>query len=117
MMSRVSIVLIVFLIACSTRERVPAGVLDKETMVKVLTEMYIGEEKVNRLGLVRDSSEKVFKIIDEKIQQKTGVPDSVFRRSLDYYYNHPQDMELIYTALVDTLNLQEQRESVKHPPK
>ena len=115
MMRRSIIILVVFLISCHTKERVPAGVLDKEKMVRVLTELYIGEEKTNRLGLTRDSAEKVFKIMDGKIEQKTGIPDSVFKRSLNYYFDHPLEMELIYTALVDTLNLKEQRENVKRP--
>jgi hypothetical protein len=109
------IVLVAFFISCSTKERVPAGVLAKEEMVRVLTELYVGEEKINRMAVTRDSSEKVFSLLEGKIQQKTGIPDSVFKRSMNYYFDHPLEMELIYTALVDTLNLKEQRENVKHP--
>jgi hypothetical protein len=109
------IVLVAFFISCSTKERVPAGVLGKEEMVRVLTELYIGEEKINRMSVTRDSSEKVFTLLEGKIQQKTGIPDSVFKRSMNYYFERPLEMELIYTALVDTLNLKEQRENVKRP--
>ena len=37
------------------------------------------------------------------------MSDSVFKKSFDYYMDRPKEMELIYTALVDSLSLMEQR--------
>jgi len=39
----------------------------------------------------------------------------VFRKSMDYYMDHPMEMELIYTSLVDSLNLREQRVPAVRP--
>lgn len=78
-------------------------------MVKIMEEMYLAEEKVNHLALSRDSSKKVFSAMGAKVFERAAVSDSVFRRSFDYYMEHPGEMELIYTALVDTLQLREQR--------
>ena len=75
----------------------------------MLTEIYIAEDKVNRLSVDPDSSHRIFEDFRRKIGEKTGIPDSVFRRSLDYYTARPQEMEQIYAALVDSLNLKEQR--------
>ena len=41
--------------ACDQAERDPA-ILSHEEMVKVLTEVYLTEQKINRFGLARDSS-------------------------------------------------------------
>lgn len=101
------------LVSCSTKDQIPAGVLDKAEMVQVLTEVYIAEEKVNRLALRSDSAKQVFEKMKKKIFYKAGVEDSVFKKSVNYYMEHPEEMELIYTALVDSLNLDEQRESVR----
>jgi hypothetical protein len=95
--------------SCKNQNELPAGVLSQEQMVSVLREMYLTEEKVNRLNLVGDSSTHVFDIMKEKVFEKTGVEDSVFRNSFDYYMDNPKDLELIYTALVDSLQLMEQR--------
>jgi hypothetical protein len=78
-------------------------------MVRTLTEIYVVEEKVNRLGLIRDSSEKVFDSLRVRVFRNMPYPDSVFKRSLDYYTDRPKEMEVIYTALVDSLQLREQR--------
>jgi hypothetical protein len=112
---RVCIVIaVIMMVSCSGKKGAGSdGVLSKAEMVKVLTEVYLTEEKVNRLSLSRDSAEKVFKIWETKIFNKTGVPDSVFRKSVNYYLDHPLQLEEVYTGLVDSLNLHEQRENVK----
>lgn len=95
------------LIACA--EEKPEGVLSKAEMVQIMEELYLAEEKVNNLALARDSAKKVFEVMGAKVFESASVTDSVFKRSFDYYMEHPKEMELIYTALVDTLQLKEQR--------
>lgn len=84
-------------------------ILSQQEMVKALQELYISEEQVGRLGLKMDSARKVSARLEEKIFDKLGVQDSVFRRSFDYYQKHPDQWEQIYAVLVDSLNLREQR--------
>jgi hypothetical protein len=102
--------IIAFISACSGSDK-SEGVLNHNDMVKVLSEIYIAEDRVQRLSLKADSADQVFEAFRGKIESKTGIPDSVFRKSLQYYYNHPKEMEMIYTALVDSLSLREQRSS------
>jgi hypothetical protein len=45
----------------------------------------------------------------ERVFAEAAVSDSVFRRSLDYYMERPRELERIFSALVDTLQLREQR--------
>jgi len=100
-----------FLFVFSCSEKKPEGVLTKKEMVKVLMEVYLAEDKVSRLSLKPDSSKKVFAVFKDKVFDKVAVKDSLFDASFDYYMNRPKDMETIYTALVDSLNLREQRSS------
>ena len=74
-----------------------------------MQELYIAEEKVNHLALSRDSAKQVAEIMDYKVFENAAVTDTVFQKSLDYYMERPKELELIYTALVDTLQLREQR--------
>ena len=78
-------------------------------MVKILTEIYLTEQKINRLGVSRDSGEHEFERFKKGVFERVGVSDSVFKRSFDYYMDRPKEMEMIYTALVDSLSLMEQR--------
>lgn len=96
-------------VVLSCKEQKETGVLSQEEMVRVLTEIYIVEDKVNRLTLGPDTSRQIFNQMREKVAAKTGIPDTLFLKSLDYYTQRPKQMEQIYTALVDSLNLKEQR--------
>jgi hypothetical protein len=107
---------LVFVIAafgCGKKEKIPAGVLSRDQMVKVLSEIYVTEDRVSRLGLKRDSATSVFNSLEGKVFEKTGVPDSVFKSSMDFYLDNPQQLEIIYSALVDSLNLHEQRSTFR----
>lgn len=94
---------------CQSSDQKPASVLGQEEMVRVLTDIYLTEEKIARLSLSSDSAAQVFELLEGRIFEKLDVPDSVFRESLDYYTDHPAEMEKVYAALVDSLQLREQR--------
>jgi hypothetical protein len=94
--------------ACDPSEKDPS-VLSHEQMVKILTEVYLTEQKVNRMGLPQDSAEHEFERFKRMVFEQKNISDSIFRKSFDYYMDRPKDMELIYTALVDSLSLKEQR--------
>jgi hypothetical protein len=111
-MLRYLLILAVFFTACKGKEAAPEGILSEEQMVDQLTEYYIVEDKVVQLGIPADSAAKVMDIMTEKLESKTGIKDSVFRRSLEYYILDPKKLERIYSALVDSLNLMEQRSSL-----
>jgi hypothetical protein len=105
------LILLIFFCSCKKPEQKPANILSQDEMIKVLSEVYVTEEKISRLGLTIDSASKVFSHLQGKIFTATGVPDSVFHRSVDYYMDHPKEMEQVYAALVDSLQLREQRAS------
>jgi len=75
----------------------------------MLSEVYLTEERISRLSLNPDSARHVFELIEHRLYEKTGIPDSVFKRSVDYYMDRPIEMEKIYSVLVDSLHLKEQR--------
>ena len=109
-------ILLAGLLSCCQSKKKPADILSPEEMVKTMTAVYIGEQKVGGLNLSVDSAKIVFSKIQGKIFEVAGVPDSIFKKSFDYYIERPKELELIYTALIDSLNLQEQRLNVSAPP-
>lgn len=105
-----SLLVLLFLgFSCRDMEKDSQPVLTRPQMVKALTEIYLSEQKINRLGLPRDSAEREFQRFKQVVFENIGVSDSVFKRSFNYYMDRPKEMELIYTALVDSLSLMEQR--------
>lgn len=101
--------LLILSVSCGDNDRRPADILSEKELIRVMADLYVTEEKVNRLGLRRDSAEQVFHLLHEKTLVTAGIPDSVFRKSMQYYMARPGEMDKIYTALVDTLQLREQR--------
>jgi hypothetical protein len=97
--------------AC-TAEQKPRNILSDEQMVQVLMDIYLTEEKVNRLSLPRDSAQKIFPLFKERVLKHAHISDSVFNQSMEYYMEHPKKFDKIYTALIDSLMLREQAVSL-----
>lgn len=101
------------LVACSKKEEQrPDYILSQAQMVEALAEIYIAEQKVQRMTLNADTSWLIFGSMEKRVFENLNVPDSVFRASFDYYMDHPKEMETIYAVLVDSLQLREQRVTV-----
>lgn len=98
-------------LACKS-EPPPEGVLSQAEMVKALKSLYIAEEHVSRFGLKPDSARKYFKRLEARLFEQMEIDNETFERSFDYYVRHPDEWEEVYSALVDTLNLEEQRFSL-----
>ena len=109
-------ILLITLSNCQPSKKRPSNVLSEEEMVKVLTEIYITEEKVNTLALPPDSAQYVFKQLKSRMFRNLNVSDSVFQASLDFYMTEPKQMERIYSTLVDSLQLREQRTPARVQP-
>ena len=94
---------------CRKREEKPVEILSQDEMVQALMKIYINEEKVVRLALPPESSKVVYYALQERLFKDIGTPDSVFKKSLNYYMEKPIELEKIYGALIDSLQLREQR--------
>jgi Domain of unknown function (DUF4296) len=99
---------LLIIVACENNKQ-PPGILSENEMVKVMSELYITEEKVKHLAIRPDSAQKAFDIIEGQIFKKSGVDDSVFKKSYRFYAQDPVKLQHLYTALIDSLSLREQR--------
>ncbi|HRK54526.1 MAG TPA: DUF4296 domain-containing protein [Cyclobacteriaceae bacterium] len=113
MMGRLKYVVIgvlITLVQCK-QEQKPAGLLSKEEMVNLMVELYLSEAKLTLSGIRRDSANKLFLPYEESIVASRGVTDSTLNENYNYYLQHPDELEKILDAVIDTLNLREQRAS------
>lgn len=100
-------IMILTAVACGKSK--PEGILTEKQMVSVMTELYLAEEKANKLPIPYDSLKELLPMFSAKVFEKTGVSDTLFRKSFDYYMSDPARLENIYTTLVDSLNLKAER--------
>ncbi len=105
----------VLALASCDRERRRQDVMSQAEMVQALRRVYIAEEYVSRFGLRPDSARKFFSRMEDRMFEDLGTSREEFTRSFDYYVRHPDEWEAVYSALVDSLNLEEQRLSVPSP--
>ena len=102
------LLVVVLLGACSSKE-VPKEILTPGQMVPIFLDVYLAEGKVNDLKIKRDSSMALFEVYEQYIFEKHNVADSIYRQSMSYYYDHPDQLEMIYETVLDSLNLLEKR--------
>lgn len=89
--------------------KLPEEVLTHEEMVPLILDIYIAEGRLTELRVKRDSSEQIFEVYEEKIFEKHGIDKETYKKSMTYYYDHPQGLEKIYETVLDSLNLWETR--------
>lgn len=100
-----------FVISCAREEtkEPPPGLIDKPTMIGILCDVYQTEARVAALNVPYDSSQKVFDLVEGDLLKKHGVDDSLYRISMSYYFENPEELTYIYEAVVDSLSLKERQ--------
>ncbi|HZX73200.1 MAG TPA: DUF4296 domain-containing protein [Cyclobacteriaceae bacterium] len=93
---------------CSCKEKKPDTILDKDQMTSFMIEVYLAEARVSSTIFITDSARHVFGPHEKVLLQRRGIPDSVLRKSYAYYMEHPDEMQAILDAVIDSLSLREQ---------
>ena len=99
------------LAACQRPEEPPqpAGLLPKEKMITLLTELHVLEARVENSHLQADSARALYLSQQKILMRKQQVTDSAFQRSYRYYGIHGKDLDNIYKIVIDTLKKRETR--------
>ena len=92
---------------CVPEVEVPRDVMSKNQMISFLIDVHILEAQTGQLRISRDSARVVFQYFEDELLQKHNVKDSLYFRSLEFYYSHPLLMEEVYAAVLDSLSLYE----------
>ena len=77
-------------------------------MIGFLIDLHLGEAKLVKLGIKKDSTEKLFKALEKRLFSKHEIIDSIYFKSYNFYLEDIQEMKEIYVAVVDSLNVREQ---------
>ena len=92
--------------ACTAPEdERPDKLVPTDQMADILTEVHPAEARVSRMALTSiDSSNIVYKRLENQIIKKYQLDTAVYRKSYIFYSSHPREMETIYQQV--TKNLQ-----------
>jgi len=102
------LIILVFAVACQSN-KTPPGVLSKKEYAEYLVSVYVAEAKLNTYPITPDSAMKLFQPFEQSLLDKFDKSDSVIQKTYQYYLAHPDQMQEVYTAVIDTLNLMEQK--------
>jgi hypothetical protein len=106
---KVSFLLVVCLFFSCEKESRPSGVMSQEELSRFLVDIYLAESRLMSNPLQKDSAMKIFLPYEQKFLTAKGIADSTVRKTYEYYLQHPQELEAVYDAVIDTLSLREQR--------
>ena len=99
--------LMIFVSCKAADPKLPEDVLTQEQMVSLLIDFYLIEGKVRVLKQPQDSAVSVFNVFEEELYQKHQTDSIQHLHSYNYYLQHPKELNEIYVAVVDSLNLRE----------
>ena len=100
----------IVLLSCEKKDGMekPEWLLEKDKMIGFLIDLHLTEARLTRLGVKRDSTQKLFDAYEKQLFDKHEIDDSIYYKSYNYYLENVKEMKEIYVAVVDSLNVREQ---------
>lgn len=99
--------LVIFIFGCSVKEKPPEGLMTQQQMINFLIDLQIVEAKIYTSRFPRDSIKFFFPDIEKELFRRHGIQDTTYFKSYQYYLENIEKMEIIYSAVVDSLSLRE----------
>lgn len=82
-------------------------ILNEKMMINILTDIHLSESKINKKTLSADSISSLLTKQYAYILNKNNVKPNQLQNSIDYYLNHPIEMEAIYNTILVELSKKE----------
>ena len=97
-----SLFLLVFLVGCTSKDKIPSGILPQDKMQAVLWDMMRADQFLNNYVLIRDSAlDKRIESIKyyQRVFAIHKVDKNEFEKSYHYYQDHPGLLKNIMDSL------------------
>jgi Domain of unknown function (DUF4296) len=98
-----------FLLVCSCSNEKKEPILTNSEFTSLLVEFYLAEGRLNATPIPKDSAMMLFLPYEKKILAKRKISDEKLKATYRYYLKNPIELGKIYDAVIDSLNLREQR--------
>ncbi len=81
-----------------------SGVITKDTMILLLTDMHLADADAQSKMMVMDSMQRLYKQSFESIFNHYKINTNRFKKSLKFYTEHPKEMDDIYVQVISNLS-------------
>ncbi|MFM2225484.1 MAG: hypothetical protein RJA07_1686 [Bacteroidota bacterium] len=79
------------------------GIIQKDTMIKLLADMHLADAAVQDLKLNTDSSKQIYKMYYQQIFNRYKTNTKQFKISLQFYTQHPDEMDMMYEKVIEEI--------------
>ncbi len=100
-MKRFFAIMISCIVLYGCRPGIPKEIIQPDQMSKVLFDIHVVDGYITTISN-RDSAKIVASSFYKGIYKKFSIDSALYAKSMDYYYNHPDVMEKIYTEVEKT---------------
>jgi hypothetical protein len=94
-------------------QETPPELIQEPKMCDIFIDMHIAEAIIQQQNLQGDSATAAYVLSKNAVLKKHETDTATYRKSLNYYNEHPAQYKKIYEAVVDSLALREQRGILK----
>jgi len=97
------LIILSFLLACSIpKEGIPEGILSQNEFASILKEVHLAEatfelQKTNG----KEDAENALTKSYQTIFSSHNINETIFQRTLEYYANHPSELDEIYADVIE----------------
>ena len=99
------LIILSFLLACSSpKERIPEGTLSQKEFASLLKEVHLAEggfelQKTNG----KEDAQNALSNSYQTIFSSHNIDETIFQKTLEYYANHPSELEEIYADVIEEI--------------
>lgn len=97
-------VILLVLFACSSKPKRPEGVLPKEKMIEVMVDFQLAEASILYQQNHQQNVGFYTYYYYDTILKKHGISRADFRKSIDWYKNHLEEIDDIYGEVLSRLS-------------
>jgi len=101
-MTRLLLLFFIFVFFSACGDGVPKGIIAKENMVSVLTDLHLADGYTS--SLYGDSTNQKVASVYKALYKKYGTDSIGLRKSLIYYSERPEELEIIYNQVEANLS-------------
>ena len=105
----ISSLTVALLCTSCNKERPPKDILPKDQLTNIMIDFYLAEARLGKYSIPFDSANKLFVPFEDYVLKKYGVADSTLKKTYQYYFDHPSELEKLYEVVIDSLSLRERR--------
>jgi Domain of unknown function (DUF4296) len=111
-----TLLILLFFFACSPsseKDKIPDDIIPQEKMVTILSDMHIAETMARNTIHLGDTN--VQKVINYYaiIYKKNNISELAFKKSYDYYIQHPLLLDSVYSEIINQLSEKQMHMKVK----